>query len=643
MEKVNLGYSTKNIPLPRKDEYLKRFIENTEHFICQLRWKANYFLNGTESTTNKSYGFKSRNSPPQIIELIYLLKKIWPDLYRTSNSRTLNPASRKKLNCDIKNKIKNPNTLLIPADKTTNFYTMNPSSYDKLVKENVTKTYKKSNVKLVEELDAKSTKIAERLKLNDRIEKLATNEAFVTLKDHKSNFSEHPTCCLINPSKSEIGVISKHILDDINTSIISNTKINQWKNTASVLKWFNSLKYKSSLSFICFDICEFYPSITEKLLSKALNFASEHRQITSQERETILHAKWSLLFSNNCPWEKKSANNQFDVTMASFDGAETRKLVGCYVLSLLTKKYGQNIGLYHDDGLAAFNAKPREMERIKKEICKVFRDNDLKITVEANITKVNFLDITLDLKSGKFYPYMKEGNIPLFVHRESNHPPSILRNIPEAINKRLSEISSDKECFDSAKGVYQEALDKSGYHHKLSFTPSQTSRPHNTRQRNILWFNPPFSKNVATNVGKCFLSLMDKHFPKSNPLQKIFNHNTLKLSYSCMGNIKTIISNHNKAEINKATRTNDQKKNCNCRKPNLCPMDGNCDAENVIYQAEVTTTTTKETYIGLCDTTFKLRYRNRICSFRNERYKHATELSKYIWSLKDQKIASFFN
>ena len=131
-----------------------------------------------------------------------------------------------------------------------------------------------------------------------------------------------------------------------------------------------------------------------KLLSKALNFASKHRQITSQEREIILHAKRSLLFSDNCPWEKKSANNQFDVTMGSFDGAETCELVGCYLLSLLTKKYGQNIGLYRDDGLAAFNAKPREMERIKKEICKVFRDNGLKITVEANTTKVNFLDVT---------------------------------------------------------------------------------------------------------------------------------------------------------------------------------------------------------------------------------------------------------
>ena len=67
-------------------------------------------------------------------------------------------------------------------------------------------------------------------------------------------------------------------------------------------------------------------------------------------------------------------------------------------------------------------------------------------------------------------------------------------------------------------------------------------------------------------------------------------------------------------------------------------MDGNCNVENIIYQAEVTTTATKETYIGLCDTPFKMRYANHVCSFRNERFKHATELSKHIWTLKDQNI-----
>ena len=77
---------------------------------------------------------------------------------------------------------------------------------------------------------------------------------------------------------------------------------------------------------------------------------------------------------------------------------------------------------------------------------------------------------------------------------------------------------------------------------------------------------------------------------------------------------------------------------CNCRNPSMCPMDGKCNDQNMIYQAEVTTKTSRETYIGLCDTTYKLRYRNHVGSFKNERYKHATELSKYIWNLKDRGI-----
>ena len=374
------------------------------------------------------------------------------------------------------------------------------------------------------------------------------------------------------------------------------------------------------------------------MLSKALDFASKYRPISRHERDIILHAKRSLLFSSDSTWEKKSSNDLFDVTMGSFDGAETCELVGCYLLSLLTDKYGQSIGLYRDDGLAAFNKTPKEIEKIKKELCKIFRENDLKITIEANKTIVNFLDVTLDLHSGKHYPYTKEGNVPLYVHKKSNHAPSILKNIPDSINKRLSEISSDRHCFDNAKTVYQEALNKSGYNYNLSYNEPRNEIQHSrkNRPRNILWYNPPFSKNVKTNVGKCFLSLIAQHFPNSHSLHKIFNRNTLKLSYSCMTNIKTIISNHNKAQINKSNPTNDS--NCNCRNSSMCPMDGKCNDQNMIYQAEVTTTTSRETYIGLCDTTFKLRYRNHVCSFKNERYKHATELSKYIWSLKDKSI-----
>jgi len=76
--------------------------------------------------------------------------------------------------------------------------------------------------------------------------------------------------------------------------------------------------------------------------------------------------------------------------------------------------------------------------------------------------------------------------------------------------------------------------------------------------------------------------------------------------------------------------------NCNCRKPSTCPVDGKYNDQNVIYQAA--TSTSRETYIGLCGATFKLRYRNLVCSYRKERYKRATELSKYVWSLKDKEI-----
>ncbi|KAL9978041.1 hypothetical protein ACROYT_G015518 [Oculina patagonica] len=67
-------------------------------------------------------------------------------------------------------------------------------------------------------------------------------------------------------------------------------------------------------------------------------FANSYRPITTHERDIIIHAKRSLLFSDNIPWEKKASNDQFDVIMGSFDGAETYELVGCYILSCLTQK-----------------------------------------------------------------------------------------------------------------------------------------------------------------------------------------------------------------------------------------------------------------------------------------------------------------
>ena len=61
--------------------------------------------------------------------------------------------------------------------------------------------------------------------------------------------------------------------------------------------------------------------------------------------------------------------------------------------------------------------------------------------------------------------------------------------------------------------------------YKLKFNPEIATTKTNPRcrTRHILWFNPPYSNSVKTNVGAMFLKLVDKHFPKSNPLNKVIN------------------------------------------------------------------------------------------------------------------------
>ena len=114
---------------------------------------------------------------------------------------------------------------------------------------------------------------------------------------------------------------------------------------------------------------------------------------------------------------------------------------------------------------------------------------------------------------------MKPNNRLSYVHQQSNHPPALLKNIPLNINKRLTSISSSKEVFDESIAPYQKALTESGYDHKLTYNPPQEKAPKNKRKRtrNITWYNPPFNSNVRTNLGRKFLHIPGKCFPKNHP------------------------------------------------------------------------------------------------------------------------------
>ena len=83
---------------------------------------------------------------------------------------------------------------------------------------------------------------------------------------------------------------------------------------------------KKHCKFIQLDIKEFYPSITEETLNKALGFAGNYTKILIEDIHLIYHCIKSLLFFNNEAWKKKDTDSSFDVTMGSFDGATFNRL-----------------------------------------------------------------------------------------------------------------------------------------------------------------------------------------------------------------------------------------------------------------------------------------------------------------------------
>ena len=141
-----------------------------------------------------------------------------------------------------------------------------------------------------------------------------------------------------------------------------------------------------------------------------------------------MNTRKSFLFYNGDAWVKKEGEEHFDVTEGSFDGAEICELIGLYMLSKMNNLFNNgSVGLYRDDGLAVVQKySGPQLDRLRKDIIKVFQQEGLQITIEVNLTVVDFLDIYLDLGNNKYYPYRKPNDTPLYVHSQSNHPQSIL-------------------------------------------------------------------------------------------------------------------------------------------------------------------------------------------------------------------------
>ena len=129
----------------------------------------------------------------------------------------------------------------------------------------------------------------------------------------------------------------------------------------------------------------------------------------------------------------------------------------------------------------------------------------------------------------------------------------------------------------------------------MSYNNSNAQNAQINGCRKFIWLSPPYGQNVKTNIGKLFIKLVRKHFPKNNKYHNTFNLNTFNISYCCTSNVGNIIK---KSSSKFLGRKNDSNRKCSCRlKPN-CSLNSECLTKCLVYKA---TSTTSNIYnIPLC-------------------------------------------
>ena len=138
--------------------------------------------------------------------------------------------------------------------------------------------------------------------------------------------------------------------------------------------------------------------------------------------------------------------------MGSYDGAEICKLVGPYLLNRLSTAIDKSgFGLYRDDGLVAINN--ANGPKLRKDIIALFKEEGLSITIETKLIETDSSDVTFSLATKKYFHFRKANNTPLYINAFSNHPPTIIKQLLEMINRRISDLSCNKEEFDKVKSV----------------------------------------------------------------------------------------------------------------------------------------------------------------------------------------------
>ena len=643
MEKQTPTYSMKNIPVPPRHIYEKQMVEKSESLLRRMRWKLFVHKNPDLFTHDyKNFGFNSLNKPPPDKDLENFENEFM-DLVSPNNIqyRKIDDPFQMELKNEVRN-INNSDKVIVFADKSKNIYKIPVEDYQKQVTDSITSDYRKCDPNRVNEVNSEACQLTEEFpvsqteNLSERVDCLNKNEAFITIKDTKEDFPGRVETRLINPSKTNVGRISKAILDRINRKLREKTGLNQFQSSKQVSEWFDKIENKQNLKFLKLDIAKFYPSISEKLLDDALKWAKGLTNITQQEIKIIKHCRKTFLFFKGESWIKLK-DEDHDNPMGCLDGAEIAELIGLYLLFGLKKFIKkEHTALFRDDLVAVVNLTGPQVDRLRKNLIEFFKKHGLSITIQLNIKQTDFLDLYMDLESGTRAPFRKDDTAPTYINVASNHPQHIIDNLPTMISQRISMLSSNEEIFKQVAPIYNEGLRQAGYQEEIKYIPPQENSKSRRRRRNVIWFCPPHNKAVVTNIGRRFLALIDKHFPRNSPLGKLFNRNNVKLSYSCTKNIKSIITSHNQKLLNPMNNTNQRQCSCPKTRADNCPLGGKCLNSNIIYSSKIVTSTESREYIGSTSTDFKTRLGNHKSDLTApSRQEKGTTLSKYIKSLNE--------
>ena len=206
----------------------------------------------------------------------------------------------------------------------------------------------------------------------------------------------------------------------------------------------------------------------------------------------------------------------------------------------------------------------------------------------------------------------------------------------------ISKNSSSKAEFDKVKKEYQNTLKNSGFNVNLQYRPETPKVNTNRRQREVTYYNPPWSDNMKTPLCESFLTLVDECEEKfkGTVFEKIFKRSTLKISYSTTRNMKAHIAAHNMKILSKKD-DDEQEVTCNCRANGPpCPLGGECQISSLVYKATVTTkdgSNVSKFYHGMTGGPFKSRYNGHKHDMRHKEI-YGTTLSRHVWRLREMKV-----